>query len=79
MTKKATRRRHDPAFKAKVALAAVKGDQNVAELSARSGIHANQIYAWKKASLDGAADIFGSGKGNVRMFGPVIASPYNYW
>lgn len=62
MTKKASRRRHDPAFKAKVALAAVKGDQTVAELSARFGIHANQIYAWKKALLDGAADIFGSGK-----------------
>ena len=61
MTKKASRRRHDPAFKAKVALAAVKGDQTVAELSARFGIHANQIYAWKKALLDGAESAFVAG------------------
>ena len=62
MTKKGSRRRHEASFKAKVALAAVKGDQTVAELSARFGVHPNQIYAWKKALLDGAEEIFAPGR-----------------
>jgi transposase-like protein len=62
MTKKATRRRHEASFKAKVALEAVKGDQTVAELSARFGVHPNQIHAWKKALLDGAEEIFAPGR-----------------
>ena len=52
------RRKHTAAFKAKVALAAVKGDQTVAELAQQYGVHPGQIQTWKKALLDGAATVF---------------------
>src|SRR4051812_23471839 len=52
------RRTHTPAFKAKVALAAVRGDKTLAELAQQFDIHPNQITQWKL--LDGAAGVFGS-------------------
>ena len=54
------RRNHIPAFKAKVALAAVRGDKTVAELARQFDIHPNQITQWKGQLLDGAAGVFGS-------------------
>ena len=54
------RRNHTPAFKAKVALAAVKGDKTLAELAQQFDIHPNQITQWKGQLLDGAAGVFGS-------------------
>ena len=55
------RRNHTPAFKAKVALAAIKGDRTIAQLSDQHGVHVSQITAWKDQLLAGAADVFGSG------------------
>lgn len=55
------RRNHDAAFKARVALEALKGERTVAELSAAYGVHPTMIHQWKKALLDGAADIFERG------------------
>ena len=56
------RRKHSPAFKAKVALEAVKGDETVAQLAARYEVHPGQIQAWKKALTEGAAGVFGNGQ-----------------
>ena len=53
------RRNHTPAFKAKVALAAVKDDKTLAELAQQFDIHPNQITQWKAQLLDGAAGVFG--------------------
>ncbi|WP_085974147.1 MULTISPECIES: IS3 family transposase [Bradyrhizobium] len=57
------RRNHSPAFKAKVALAAVKGDRTIAQLAEHFDVHPNQITAWKSQLEGGASDIFGPGGG----------------
>mgnify|MGYP000931119794 CR=1 FL=1 len=61
MTKR-SRRAHSPAFKAKVALAAVKGERTLAELAQQFDVHPNQITTWKRQLLDGAVGVFGSDK-----------------
>jgi transposase len=58
---KPSRQKHSATFKAKVALAAIKGDRTVGELAGEYGVHPSQIHAWKKALLDGAAGVFESG------------------
>ena len=60
MTRRA-RRTHSPAFKAKVALAALKGEKTLAELAQQHDVHPNQIAAWKAQLAEGAAGVFGSG------------------
>ena len=57
------RRNHTPAFKAKVALAAIKGEMTLAQLAEHFDVHPNQITAWKAWLLEGAADVFGGGSG----------------
>ena len=56
---KRPRRNHTPAFKAKVALAAVKGEKTLAELAQQFDVHPNQITQWKAQLFEGAAGVFG--------------------
>jgi transposase len=65
MTKR-PRRNHTPAFKAKVALAAVKGDKTLAELAQQFDVHPNQITQWKGQLLEGAAGVFGADKSETK-------------
>jgi len=60
MTKR-SRRTHAPAFKAKVALAAIKGEKTLAELAQQYDVHPNQITAWKGHLVEAASGLFGSG------------------
>ena len=65
MTKR-TRRTHSPAFKAKVALAAIKGEKTLAELAQQFDVHPNQITGWKAQLVASAAEVFGaSGSGGT--------------
>jgi transposase len=56
---KRPRRKHSPAFKAKVALAAVKGEKTLAELAQQFDVHPNQVTQWKTQLLESAAGVFG--------------------
>jgi transposase len=61
------RRNHTPGFKAKVALAAIKGDRTLAQLAEQLDVHPNQITSWKAQLEGGAADVFGPGGGDGVM------------
>jgi transposase-like protein len=70
MTRRA-RRNHTAAFKAKVALAAVKGEKTLAELGQQFDVHPNQIAAWRAQLLEGAAGVFGAG-GSAASVPPAV-------
>ncbi len=54
------RRKQGPAFKAEVALAALKGEKTLTELAQQFDVHPNQITQWRSQRLEGAAGVFGS-------------------
>ncbi len=56
---KRPRRNHAAAFKAKVALAAIKGEKTVTEIAQRFDVHPNQVTEWRRQLLDRAAEVFG--------------------
>ena len=55
------RRNHSPAFKAKVAVAAIKGERTLIELAQDFDVHPNQIKQWRDQLLEGATGVFGDG------------------
>ena len=59
------RRNHSPAFKAKVALAAVRGEKTMSELAEQFDVHPNQISVWREQLLEGASDVFGAEKSDA--------------
>ena len=65
------RRNHTPAFKAKVALAAIKGEKTLGELAQLFDVHPNQITTWKAQLLEGAAGVFGVDAANIQAAPPV--------
>src|SRR4051812_50214257 len=69
------RRTHAPAFKAKVALAAIKGEKTLAELAQQYDVHPNQITAWKAQVLEGVAGLFGGVAGAGPGGGPEGVAP----
>jgi len=62
MTKR-TRRNHSPAFKAKVALEALKEEATVAEIAAKYSVHPNLVTQWKRAAVEGMSSVFEKGSG----------------
>lgn len=64
---KRKRRNHLPGFKAKVALAALKGDKTLAELADQFDVHPNQINDWRRQLLENADSIFGSQQDKQKM------------
>ena len=63
MTK--SRKKFDAAFKAKIAMEAIREDATVPELAKRYDVHPNQVYAWKKQVLDNVASLFARGAGGL--------------
>ena len=70
MSKRA-RRNHTPAFKAKVALAAVRGEKTLSELAQLFDVHPNQITQWKAQLQEGTSEVFGPG-GNPGVTTPTV-------
>ena len=61
------RRNHSPGFKARIALAAIKGDKTIAELSQQFGVHPNQVGIWRKQLVENAQGVFGRGSGKEAL------------
>jgi transposase-like protein len=69
---KRTRRNHSAAFKAKVALAAIKGEKTLAELAEQFEVHVNQITQWKSQLQERASDVFATAAERSESTGPDV-------
>ena len=69
---KRTRRNHSAAFKAKVAVAALRGDKTLAELSEQHQVHVNQITQWKAQLLERANEVFATAAERSEAAGPDV-------
>jgi transposase len=67
-----TRRNHGSAFKAKVALEALKGEQTVAEIASKHGLHPTLVNEWKRQLADGASSVFDKGTGQAEKAGEAL-------
>lgn len=61
---------HSAAFKARVAMAAVRGDRTASQLASQFGVHAVQIAQWKRRLIEQAAELFEDGRRRARPQGP---------
>ncbi len=61
------RRRFTAEFKARVALAALRGDKTIQEIAARHKVHPNQVSTWKRQAVDGLGAVFSNGPDKARM------------
>jgi transposase len=66
------RKTHTAAFKAQVALAALKGDRTVNELASQYGVHPTLIHGWKKQLLAGAEEVFSNGSKGAAVDAEVV-------
>ena len=70
------RRKHSASFKAKVALAALKSEETVAELASRFEVHPSQVNTWKRMLLEGAGELFKDGGGWEKVQEALVAQLY---
>ena len=66
------RRNHSAAFKAKVAIAAIKGERTIAQIAEQFDVHPNQVTTWKAQLEGGAADVFDAGNGLSSPASPAV-------
>lgn len=66
------RRQIGPEYKARVALAAIKGEMTISEISSKFEVHSTQIARWRKQALDGLREIFSQGKPTSRQADPAL-------